>query len=91
MSKTLKYYNEEINRTIEDILEKNKKGECSCVNKPLIEININHNVLDELHLMLRISDRLLENVIREVMEKDAKEDFNKSRKQETGLNLKKLI
>ena len=39
--------------------------------------------------MLRISDRLLENLMKEVMEKDGKEDFDISKKQETGLNLKK--
>ena len=91
MSKPLDYYHEKINRSIEDILENNKKAECSCKNKPLLEIEVYHIILDELHLMLRISDRLLENLIKEVMEKDGKEDFDKSKKQETGLNLKKLI
>jgi hypothetical protein len=38
---------------------------------------LDHTILDELHLMLKIMDRMTENLITEVMEKDSKKDFNK--------------
>ena len=41
--------------------------------------------------MLRVTDRLMENLIKEVMERDNKEDFNKRRGEERGLHLKKFV
>ena len=38
----------------------NKKG---CVNPPLLNIPVNKIIVDELHLMLRITDVLLRNLI----------------------------
>jgi len=34
-------------------------------------------IADELHLLLRTTDKLLKNVTDEVLERDAVEDFNK--------------
>lgn len=38
-------------------------GDPSCVHMPLFEIEIDHVVVDELHLMLRITDRLEQGLI----------------------------
>ena len=46
---------------------------------------------DELHLLLRITDRLLQNVIDEVLERDAIADFQKTRGQPKGVYIAKLI
>ena len=51
-------------------------------------MTLNDVVLDELHLMMRISDRL--SIITEVMERDSKSDFLKKRGQEKGVG-KRLI
>lgn len=48
-------------------------------------------ISDELHLLLRITDRLLQNVIDEAMEFDAVDDFTKPRGQPKGLHLLTLI
>lgn len=58
---------------------------------PLFDIDLDHVVLDELHLMMRISDRLTENIIKEVMERDSKNDDSKSRGEQKGIYLKRLI
>ena len=41
--------------------------------------------------MLRITDRLTENLIKEVIERDNKADINKKREEEKGQYLKKLV
>lgn len=41
--------------------------------------------------MLRITDKLTENLITEVMEKDSKEDFNKAQSKDNAANLSILI
>ena len=48
-------------------------------------------ILDKLHLMLRITDRLTENLIIEVMQKDSKENLDKKHGQKKGIHLEKLI
>lgn len=58
---------------------------------PLFDIELDHVVLDEIHLMRRITDRLTENIITEVMERDGKADFLKKRGEDKGIYLKRLI
>jgi len=87
------YYSDKVKRTLKSIKEcctKSKENYC-CINPPLFDIELDNVVLDELHMMLRVTDRLLENLIIEVMEKDSKEDFNKKRGEAKGLHLIKLI
>ena len=91
-SKDIGFYNSgEMKRTLKDIKNCHSKNQYSCCQNPLFSINLDHIILDELHLMLRITDRLLENLIMEVMEKDSKEDFLKTNKQAKSVNLDKLI
>ena len=58
---------------------------------PPFDIELDHVVLEELHLMMRITDRLTENIITEVMERDSKADFLKKRGEDKGIYFKRLI
>ncbi|KAJ7327833.1 hypothetical protein OS493_026112 [Desmophyllum pertusum] len=92
-SKHMGYYNEEpIRRTLEEIKSLcHSKDNFGCIHQPLLDIPITHIVPDELHLLLRITDKLLQNVIDEVLERDAVEDFEKSRGQPKGVYLNRLV
>ena len=46
---------------------------------PPFDNELDHVVLEELHLMMRITDRLTENIITEVMERDSYADLLKKR------------
>lgn len=92
MSKDLAYHNQELKRTLQEIKELSSSSKkLSCVRRPLFNIELDHVILDELHLMLRITDKLTENLIIEVMEKDGKEDRNKAQTKDNGANLSILI
>lgn len=54
------------------------------INKPSFNIDLDHVILDELHLMMRVTDRLTENIITEVMERDGKADMSKKRGEKKG-------
>jgi len=41
----------------------NGNGQFSSSNKPLLNLNLDHIIPDELHLMLRVTDRLIKVVI----------------------------
>ena len=58
---------------------------------PLINIDLDHVVPDELHLLLRIADRLLENIINEILERDSIADFNKPKGSPKGLLLQNFV
>ena len=51
------------------------KDNFGCTHKPLIDIPLTNVIPDELHLLLRITDKVLQNIIDEVLERDAIEDF----------------
>jgi hypothetical protein len=56
MSKQQDYYwGDDIVRTQKDIKECAKKSQYSCDHQPLLNIKLENVVLDELHLMLRIT------------------------------------
>lgn len=88
MSKDVSHFNKELKRTVEEIKELSSSSKkFSCVKRPLFTIELDHVILDESNLMLRITDKLAENLITEVMEKDRKQDFNKAQSKEKGANL----
>ena len=71
MSKDSGYYDvAPLKRTIKELFElstkKSGKNYCCC-HKPLLVISLDHIILDELHLMLRITDILTENLIEDAM------------------------
>lgn len=89
-SKPVNYYNEEPMRcTLEEIKRLcGSKDNFGCIHDPLLNIPITP---DELHLLLRITDKQLQNVINEVLERDAVEDFEKPRGQPKGIFLNRLV
>ena len=62
-----------------------------CINPPLINIELDHVLADELHLLLRVTVRMLQNIIDEILEKDAIEDFKKQKGQPKGVLLIKIV
>lgn len=56
----------------------------SCDKKPLLNIELNHVVVDELHLMLRITGILTENIITECLNWDQDNDLNQKRRVPTS-------
>ena len=61
------------------------------VETPLIKIPFDHIILDELHLLLRITDVLLANLIEDAMEWDDKSDFLNKKGETKGIHLHKLV
>ncbi len=92
MSKDLDYYDTgELSRSIQDLKECHNKNKVCCFQPPLFSIDLDHVILDELHLMLRISDRLTKNLIKEDMERDSEADFLRKRGELKGIYLNKLV
>ncbi len=62
------YYMKRLLRTLEELQKQAENGnETFCViHKPLFEIPLNYVVADELHLLLRVKDILIENLVTEV-------------------------
>ena len=84
-------------RTIEDLrrcchLKKGNKNFC-CINPHLLNILLDHIILDELHLLLRITDVLTHNVLDEVIEWDDEEAHKKkvSKPAQIGQHLQEAI
>ena len=95
MDKDLDYYNSvPMKRALQEVinmaLKKRAQDKFSCDHKPLINIDLDHVVLDELHLLVRVMDVLLSNIIQEVISWDQKENFNKKKSEKRNTNLTKL-
>lgn len=95
MSKPKDYYNSAPDsRTFKELHElyslSSSHETYACVRKPL-NIPLDHVILDELHLMLRVTDRLMENLMSEVMERDSKEDINKESGEDKNVYLEKFV
>ena len=72
----------------------NGKKEFCCINQPLPNIPRDRIVLDELHLLLRIEDVLMNNLIEDAIERDDKESVlmaKRREKLERGKHLRKLV
>lgn len=79
-------------RTLQEMIalsKKNKDTFC-CEHQPLLNIETNHVILDELHLLLRVVDVLLNNLLEEVLEWDKTEDVKKKRGEKKGVHRDKL-
>ena len=75
-------------RTLQDIKEMSKQSSDNygCYREPLLNIKLDHIVVDELHLLLRITDILTANLITEVIEWDMEENTENSQNKYTHLN-----
>ena len=73
------YNNEPLKRTLHEMMKMAGKGKNNycCVNQPLIEIHLDHIIVDELHLLLRVVDVLIDNLIKDVLEWDKREDLRR--------------
>ena len=81
-------------RTLEEMQEmaKMRPGEnYCCVHQPLLNLPVDHIILDELHLMLRITDILINNLISDAMQWDEKDDIRKTRNVPKGEYLKRKV
>lgn len=82
MSKPDKFYEScPQKRALEELkkccqLKRSKRNFC-CINPPLLNIPLNHVILDELHLFLRITDVLTRNVRDEMIEWDDEESHKR--------------
>ena len=75
MSKDGEFYNCDLmTRTLEEMISFGRTShKYCCANVPLLKISPDQIVPDELHLLLRIVDRLLRNIIYEVTEWDSED------------------
>lgn len=69
MTKNLDYYNEgKFQRSFQEFTDLQGENQYCCILPLLFDIELDHAILDELHLMLTIWDRLIENLINELMQ-----------------------
>ena len=80
-------------RSLKEIskMSSHSKDNYCCEKKPLLNIELDHIVVDELHLMLRVTDILTDNIITECLNWDKDDDLNRKKGEPQGLHLKKLI
>ena len=91
-SKPIEHYQSvEMKRTLDHIKSMLPLKKFSVINQPLFNIELDHVILDELHLMMRVTDRLTENLISEVMERDSDTDISKGRGEKKGVYLDTLV
>jgi hypothetical protein len=64
--------------------KKGKKQKCSCDHEPYLNIEPHHFILDELHLLLRVMDVLINNLIHECTEWDNEDNFNKKKSEQSN-------
>ncbi|XP_028410462.1 uncharacterized protein LOC114533075 [Dendronephthya gigantea] len=91
MSRLQNYWETQHGRSIEDIKECALKGHFSCQFQPLLNIKLENVVLDELHLMLRITDVLTKSLINQALEWDIKDNIPKAPKNRSNQHLTDLV
>lgn len=79
--------------TLKEMKELVKEGKVNfcCVEEPLLNIELNHVIVDELHLLLRVMDVMLENIITDANVWYKADDFEKASSQPKGLHLQKVV
>jgi len=70
--------------------KKGTQDKYSCEHEPLLKIELDHVVLDELHLLLRITDVLINNLVKEAVEWDKKDSCNKRKADQKDSHIKML-
>ncbi|CAB4041447.1 Hypothetical predicted protein, partial [Paramuricea clavata] len=89
------YSSENFKRTLEDMhncakLGKGQQNYC-CVRPPLLNIKLDHVVIDELHLLLRVMDVLLDNLVQDALNWDQKGNWQRKKSNHTATHLENLI
>ena len=77
-------------RTLQTIDSSLQKQSLSVKKKPLIRVEPDNVVVDELHLLLRILDRLLKNIVDLMLDQDKKTNFRKTASSSENHNIRKL-
>lgn len=72
-------------KRIKRIIKTGQRKFC-CEHEPLLNIELDHVILDELHLLLRVVDVLLNNLLEDVLQWDKKDDLNKKRGEKKGVH-----
>ena len=92
MTRSDEYYNQPPMALTLDLVKKyvSEENQFCCKDMPLLDVPLSNIVLDELHLLLRVTDILLTNLIEDAMELDDKMDFSKRKGEPKGVNLRKL-
>ena len=92
MTKSGDYYNQPpMALTLADVKKyASDKNQFCCKDMPLLDVPLSNIVLDELHLLLRVTDILLSNLIEDAMELDDKKDFLNKKGEPKGVNLRKI-
>lgn len=91
MSFDLDHYNSApLKRTLEELKEMagNKKDNYCCEYPPLLKIDLDHVILDELHLLLRVTDVLANNLLQDVFDQDKEDDMGKKILNKRGFTYK---
>ena len=91
----LEHYNKSpLQKTLQEVItlgrKKGNTEKSSCEHETLLKIELNHVVLDELHLLLCIMDVLINNLVPETLEWDKKENLNKRKANQNNVHLKNL-
>ena len=77
-------------KEIKEMCQKKTDNYCCC-SEPLFHINLDHVVVDELNLMLRVTDVMIDNLVREILDCDKEGEFDRIRGEKQGIHLQKLI
>ena len=77
MSKPENFYDDSCPRTIDSLTKCSTNGEFSCKHKRLVNLPLEtYFLVDEVHLMLRVTGRVFDNLILDAMDLDAKDKLN---------------
>ncbi|KAK3082818.1 hypothetical protein FSP39_006271 [Pinctada imbricata] len=86
------YASDKNKRTVEEMKRMSQsKSKFGCVRPPLLDIDLDHVVIDELHLMMRITDVLLRNLIEDAVNLDQESNLGKKGCSRTGNKVNSLI
>ncbi|CAH3172702.1 unnamed protein product [Porites lobata] len=91
MTKPMNHYWENGKRTIDEMKRCSLKQQFCCEHPPLLDIPLENVVLDELHLMLRVTDKLTKNLVTEAISRDKKNNLNKAPRDQTTTHLDSLV
>ena len=87
VTKPIGYYEDpDRKRTVHKIEQSAAAKTLSVKEKPLLKISIENIVIDELHLLLRITDKLTTNMVHLMLEQDKRKEFKKQMSCDTFVN-----
>jgi hypothetical protein len=94
MKYDLEYYScSKLKRTLEDLkksaTKSSKESYCS-VKTPLLNIELDHVIPDELHLLLRIMDVLINNLVKDAINWDVSDNWKRKKSEHTNTHLTEL-